>query len=384
MTKIKTGTFRNPTGWLRQKISKRNIQGLHTDGPIDDELWILLEYYSEVEEVGHKHLLNQGIPKRQVKQTYKYFQAFVRQAKTYYLSAKNLHPRSAGLLYYYCFLNLAKAALVQEYPQIGKIRIGHGASSLPKDFSKLKSQTVRVLDDGGVFQKLYDWYFGTPIKKQSLNIQELLNYCSDISYQCQIAGIASDKLEPCLHVHLVNKNDKTGWAVIGIPGFNNVKKYSSSLHEFFKEFEQVEVPESQARQYFDMSNLNLSNFTFFQGKKAIPWMGDNIPPALENHDLIKKTLGKLLQTNYFENNFDFYISLPYKTNRQLQMDETIAIYLIMFYISNLVRYNPAYLEELLSKKEAWLIESFIKSCPVTFLRSMISRIVGTDYVIGRR
>lgn len=384
MPKLKTGTFRNTTGWLRQKISKLNLQGLHTDGPIDDELWILLEYYSEVEEVGQKYLLSQGIPKRQVKQTYKYFQSFVRQSKTYYLSAKNLHPRSAGLLYYYCFLNLAKAALVQKNPQIGKTRTGHGVSCLPKDFSKLKSQTVKILDDDGVFQKMYDWYFGTPIKKQSLNIKELLNYCSDISYQCQIAGIGSGKLEPCLYVHLVNKNDKTGWILLGIPGFNNVKKYSSSLQEFYREFEKVEVPEHQAREFFKMDNLNLSNFTFFQGKKAIPWMGDNIPPTLECHDLMKKTLGKLLQTNYFENNFDFYLSLPYKANRQLQMDETIAIYLIMFYISNLVRYNPAYLEELLSKKEAWVIESFIKSCPLTFLRSMVSRIVGTDYIIGRR
>ncbi len=383
MAKLKKGTFRKPTGWLRQKISKRNIQGLHTDGQIDDELWILLEYYSEVEEVGQKHLLNQGIPKRQVKQTFKHFQSFTRQAKTYYLSAKNLHPRSAGLLYYYCFLNLAKALLIQKHPQISKTRTGHGINCLPKDFSKLKTQTVRVLNDGGVFQKLYDLYFGTPIRNQTLNIKELLNYCSDISYQCQIAGMGNGKLEPCLYAHLVNKNDKTGWVLLGIPGFTEVKKYSSSLQDFYKDFEQVEVPEHEAREFFKMNKLNLTNFTFFQGK-PFPWMTDNIPPTLECHDQMKRTLGKLLQTNYFDNDFDFYLSLPYKINRQLPMDETTAIYLIMFYISNLVRYNPAYLEELLNKEEAWLIESFIKSCPNTFLRSMISRIVEIDYVIGRR
>lgn len=383
MTKLKKGTFRKTTGWLRQKISRRNIQVLHTDGNIDDELWILLEYYSEIEEIGQKHLLNQGIPTRQVKQNFKHFQSFARQAKTYYLSAKNLHPRSAGLLYYYSFLNLAKAFLIQKYPSIGKTKTGHGISCLPKDFSKLKTQTVRVLNDGGVFQKLYDLYFGTQIKKQSLNIKELLNYCSDISYQCQIAGMGNGKLEPCLYTHLVNKDDKTGWVLLGIPGFNEVKKYPSALQDFYKDFEQVEVPELAAREFFKMYNLNLSNFTFFQGKPFF-WTANNIPPTLECHDQMKRTLGKLLQTNYFDNDFDLYLSLPYKINRQLQMDETLAIYLVMFYISNLVRYNPAYLEELLSKKEAWLIESFIKSCPNTFLRSMISRIVGTDYVIGRR
>jgi hypothetical protein len=384
MVKPIKGTYRKSTGYLNQRISKRNVQGLDTDGQFDDELWILLEYYSEVEDMGKKHLASLGVPKVKLSKTFKHFQSYIRQAKNYYFSAEELHPRSAGLLYYYCFLNLAKAFIVQNDPSIGGVKIGHGVSCLSKDFSKIRNQTVKVLTGNDVFQRYYSIYFGVSIKQMSLNINELFRYCTDISYQCDLAGIGSRKVEPCLYVHLVNKGEKTGWPVLGIPNFEAVRKYPKSLSELYKNFEQIDIPEHDAREFFDTSNFVLSRFTFLQSKQAFNWIGDNIPPILESRDLVLNSLKGMLQTNYFEDDYSFLLSLPYKINNQIPMDETIAIYLVMFYLSNLVRYNPSYLEKLLSKKEAWLIDSFVRSCSTTFLRSMVSRIVDIDFVIGRR
>ena len=39
---------------------------------------------------------------------------WIDQAKTYFLDATHIHWRSAGLLYYYSFLNLAKSYLVKK------------------------------------------------------------------------------------------------------------------------------------------------------------------------------------------------------------------------------------------------------------------------------
>jgi len=50
------------------------------------------------------------------------------------------------------------------------------------------------------------------------------------------------------------------------------------------------------------------------------------------------------------------------------MNEPVAIYAIMFYLGSLVRYHPEILEAMLAKRDAWMIESFIKSTPTTFLR----------------
>lgn len=386
MTRLTIGTYRRPSGWLRQRLSKRNIQGLDASGEIDDELWILLEYQSEVEDVGIKFVIQNGIDRRNARKVYKHFQAYVRQAKNYYYSAKKLHPRSAGLLYYYCFLNLAKAALVLKQPSIAGRRISHGLSCLPRDFSKLKTQTVKILNDGGVFPKLYEWYFGIPIRPQSLNVQRLLNYCTDVSYQTAIAGFGNCKLLQSYYVHQVNasQNPKIGWPLLGIASFSECARYPKAMQALYQNFEKVDLPQFNGREYFDADNLHLSNFTFFQSKQTFNWISDNIPPTLESRDLVFRGLGTMLQTNYYKSDFDYYVALPYLPNRQIPMDETTAIYLIMFYVSNLVRYNPKYLEELLSKKEAWLIDSFIRTCPLAFLRSMVSRITNTDYTIGRR
>lgn len=386
MAKLITGTFRTTTGWLRQRLSKRNIQRLDASSLIDDELWILLEYQSEIEDIGIKFVIQNGVRKQNAKTIYKHFQAYVRQAKNYYYSAKQLHPRSSGLLYYYCFLNLAKAGLIIKDPGIAGRKIRHGISCLPKDFSKLKSQTVKVLNDGGVFPKLYEWYFNQSIKPQSLNVQKLLTYCTDISYQNLIAGFGNCKLLQGYYVHLVdvNQNPHKGWPLIGIATFNQCDVYKKSFELLYKNFERVKVPQFNGREYFEIEPLQLRAFTFFQSKKMFDWTTNDIPPTLESRDLVLSTIGQLIQTNYYKSNFDYYITIPYIASNQILMDETLAIYLIMFYLSNLVRYNPKYLEELLSKKEAWIIDSFIRTCPLAYLRSMISRIVNTDFVLSSR
>ncbi len=384
MSEIPTGTFRAASGWIRQPLSTRNLQGLKTDGQIDDELWILIEYYSEIESVGIKHLLEQGVARRKIKTTYKHFQGYIRQAKNYYHAAKQLHPRSAALLYYYCFLNLAKALIIQKNPEIGGKRISHGASCLPKDFTKIKKQTIKIIKDNGVFERFYEMFCESPIKKQSLSVEQLLSYCTDISYQSLIAGYGRRKVESCYYVNLVDHSNKTAWPLVGIPNFNEFKKYKKSLNIFFDKFELVEVPEKYAREYFQVSRDIILAFTFFQSRQTIPWDNPDIIPEKKCRNLVLESLGSIAQVNYFDDGLEFVTSLPYKINKQIPMNETIAIYLIMFYLSNLVRYNPAYLEELLTKKESWIIDSFIKSCSLTFLRAIISRITGTEFVIGKR
>jgi hypothetical protein len=50
------------------------------------------------------------------------------------------------------------------------------------------------------------------------------------------------------------------------------------------------------------------------------------------------------------------------------MNEFVAIYVIMFLLGSLVRYRPEILEKMLSSKDTWLIERFVKTAPITLLR----------------
>lgn len=384
MAYIQTGTYRAVTSYFRSKISPREINSLVTSGDVDDELWIILEYYSEVESVGLEFLRNSGITNlRTRKKTYKAFQAYVRQAKNYYNSAKSLQVRSSGLLYYYCFLNLAKAALVISDPTISGSFIRHGLQYHTNDNSSFSSQKV-LIEKSGVFRKLYEFYFGKSPSSNAFNIQTLLSYCTDISYQNDIAGVGADKVIPAFSAIAMDDSRKKNWNVVIFPNLDEVLKYKKTMKTFFENFEKVEIPQNISKEIFGLNNSVTANFGKFQSKTEKNWLTNDNADHLGSREELVSSLKDVFQTNYFMQENDFYISLPYKINKQEQIDETLAIYVVMFYISSLVRYKPDYLEGLLSKKEAWLIESFIKSCPKTFLRSMISRIVKKDFALETR
>lgn len=381
---FKEGQYKQVLGYFRQPLSPRNTQGLSASGEIDDELWIILEYYSEVEEVGLKFLKGKRlINSIQRKNVFRYFQAYVRQAKNYYYSAKSLSPKSSGLIYYYCFLNLIKAALIIENPSIVGKRINHGLTYDVNKNATFDKETV-VVKKNGVFPMFYSWYFNRVIKPQSLNLSVLLSYCTDISYQCQLASVYEPKIHQAYYAMCTNQKEKTGWALVGVSGAKELLRYRKSFSMFFSSFEKVELPKPACREIFNIDAYSQSYFTFFQSVDIKPWLSDNIPPSLELRYEILKAFENAFQANYFGENPDFMISLPYRQKNQIRADETIAIYLIMYYLSNLVRYKPEFLEGLLSRKESWLIDSFVRSCPTTFLRSMISRITGTDYIIEKR
>lgn len=376
--KIKKGKFRQFKGHLRTKISPRQVSELNVSRAIDNELWCLLEYYSEIKEVGIKLFKNYN--KRNTEKYFKYFQAYVRQAKSYYDSAKTLKPRSSSLLYYYSFLNLSKAAIIIDDPSVGG-KIHHGlVYDLENDLG-VEKQKVKILDDG-VFPKLYEWYFDHKINSQFLNVNVLLSYCTDIGYQYRKDGSQQRKILPCVHLTCVNRNEC--WSLVGMPGFDLFSKFKKSMSDFFKDYELVEIPKHIGANNFNMSPIELDAFSFFQNKEPISLPSDNrLSDRFEINNLVL-ALKKLFQTNYFSDNYDFQISLPYMLQKQVQIDETLSIYLIMFFLSSLVRYKPHYLENLLNSKDAWLIDSFVNSCPTTFLRSLVSRTIGEDYLLSSR
>lgn len=383
--RFKEGQFRQVFGYLRQKLSVRNTQALDAPGEIDDELWIILEYYSEVEEVGLSFLKQRGIKNiSQRKKVFKHLQAYVRQAKNYYYSAKTLTARSSGLIYYYCFLNLVKAAIVIENPGIAGKKEYHGLEYSINKRDSFEKETVKI-KKSGIFPKIYAWYFKRQINPQSLNISTLFSYCTDISYQCQLTNIYEPKIHPSYFAFCINKKEKVGWALLGIAGVNEILKFKKSFAFFFDNFEKIELPQSICREIFSIDAYNQRHFTFFQSINTKAWSSESVlSTTLEVRSEILKAFANVFQVNYFAKGSDFIISLPYKQRNQVRMDEAIAIYLVMYYLSNLVRYKPDYLEGLLSKREMWLIDSFVRSCPITFLRNMISRITGIDYILRRR
>ena len=70
-------------------------------------------------------------------------------------------------------------------------------------------------------------------------------------------------------------------------------------------------------------------------------------------------------------------------DERVPMNQEIACYAVMFFLSSLVRYQPDYMDAIADSSEAWLIESFVKSAPLELLRLMTSRVLGYSLVMGR-
>jgi hypothetical protein len=128
-------------------------------------------------------------------------------------------------------------------------------------------------------------------------------------------------------------------------------------------------------------------FRFFQDITTVPLLAGDIVSVPELIEKIFNALHPYFSVHYFDDNRDFDLILPYQdtTNPTPKpMNEVLSIYAVMFYLSSLVRYRPNYLESLLNHEPAWLIDNFVNGTPETFLRIMVSKITGIDYIFRRR
>jgi hypothetical protein len=88
---------------------------------------------------------------------------------------------ASALLYYYCFLQLAKAELLVHRPtSVYQKKLGHGLSYDPVSDTHLRSAILQVR--GGVFPLIYEKYVGTTIPVGSkLRVKQLLLSIPEIS-----------------------------------------------------------------------------------------------------------------------------------------------------------------------------------------------------------
>ncbi|GHO48981.1 YaaC family protein [Ktedonospora formicarum] len=394
MTQIAKPNARSFDGWMRLPISKHLVRQYTINDPAYD-LWSALKYYSEVEEVGLHLIQTKGLQPQQLQQEiFDYFRAFIRQANSYYESAKLLHYRSSSLLYYYSFLNLVKAYLLLEDPQWIMGRTGHAVthgltyrpSTTNTDFLL---EAVRVNE--GIFPKFYEAQTNRPLSATetvTLNIKEMLGYPSDISSEYQLTGYGNFKIFSPLVAVVTDQSQNLAWTIIAIPAIADLDNFFNLQPKFLHTYQEIEINKQMLAQIFnkDVPELNY-NFRFFQDITPIPLINNRTVPLAQLRQKIVDTLNPYIGTHYYNDNADFDLAFPYQdpvTSIWLPITEGLSIYVTMFYLSSLVRYRPNYLETLLNHKPAWLIENFVTNTPQVFLRIMVSKITGKEIIHLRR
>ena len=147
---------------------------------VQGELIASLELYSEVEAFGKDLFEARG--HQNAAEAFRRFQAYIRQARTFFEAAEVLHHRASPLNYYYAFMNFAKAYIFLRTPSFADKKLKHGLGHSPETPS-LQSQQLQV-GKSGVFPLFYKCVTGISLSKGAVfEIVDLLGYVSDVQYE---------------------------------------------------------------------------------------------------------------------------------------------------------------------------------------------------------
>jgi hypothetical protein len=365
--------------------NKRGIEVYQSSSNISDEMWSHLKYYSEVKEQGvNLALKNKILKKRDYEKAWKEFRACMRQAESYYEIARKTPTRSAALLYYYCFLNLIKGGLyIKSKNPFPTDKPKHGLYFKPRKASTLDTLTIKV--SPGVFKKFYVDYFSHNPSKMPLNLSRLLGYCTDIGVQYSRCAYGEPAVHAFLYSCISMSSARESWNLVAIRDFSNIEKNKKSISKFMNDYERVDVPKAEILEIFDLEAWPAQFYSFFESRETKAWLSPDVPypPHLLSKECAED-LNNLHHPNFFDVKPQGFIAEPYSVKNQMPMDELCAIYMIMFSLSNLVRYNPSFLERMLESKDAWMLESYNQYTPETFLWTIIGWIIDQDCVFMRR
>lgn len=145
------------------------------------------------------------------------------------------------------------------------------------------------------------------------------------------------------------------------------------------------------RDIFQFNRMEWLELDFYQFKEDKVISLDSYPSleatnygVINCWKILKEIFDSSIEPKYLLDNTSFDITLPMIIDDQrFPIHEDIVIYLTMFFMSELVRYQPEYLDKVLEDKEAWLFRSFVESCPLKFLRILTSRIKNQTVVMSR-
>lgn len=310
---------------------------------------------------------------------------WIDQAKIYYLDANKSEWNSAGLLYYYSFLNLAKAFLVAKrvftYKKLNTTSIYHGLSS---DLQSVKlitdyEVTIHPANSGGksnVYSHLFEtltgekWPFRSSIK---IKMSDIAGYCQDISTELNsLFGIQNQVIQT---QSLLRQANGEIWFELVVPSSvsNIIKTQVSSWYA--SELLQDDMNGLDKNDWITSHNrvaTTLANFVILRGEKY------TVTPGHEN-ELFKKAADNAL-SSFFDFSYptvfedprhDSWLFFP-KINilgKQLTWHPILSDYLFAFILSSILRYQPQLLHP--NSQNIFLAEAWCNQSAVSVIRRFL-------------
>jgi YaaC-like Protein len=330
---------------------------------VRDELIASIKLYSEVEPFGTDLLQARG--HQNAAQAFRQFQAYIRQALTFFEAAEVLHHRASPLNYYYACMNFAKAYILLQTPGFIDKGLKHGLGHSPQAPS-LQSQQLQI-SKNGVFPLFYESVTGISLSKgATFKIVDLLGYVSDVQYEYSKLEYGVARWVRCRFGIGHNSEAKTACPIVAV---YSIPSFDLSEFELEKCFDLVTVDYHLAAYGLGIQH-DWSLYRFYQGKEYPD--GDTERISSE----VATELAGIISYNPINEPYLFFLNKRIESPELVPMQEFLAIYCLMFHLGSMVRYRPDLLEAMLYTKDAWLIERFTKSAPLAFLRHIRNLIDG--------
>jgi len=337
---------------------------LSTTNQLIPQLWqelVMLRYLK-----GQKHL---AAPKA--------ITPWVDQAKTYFLDASKSDWHSAGLLYYYSFLNLAKALLVSKrqfsYKALNTTSIYHGLQADLQNISLLVDYKFKIFPPkqgvrNNIFSHLYKvitgekWLFG---KEVEISVGDIVGYCQDISSECQNLFNIEHRMVQSQSLLRVSNNQI--WFEMTTP-ISQIDIVKSSLPNWNLEKimgrQMTEVDKSDWLLSLHKTGNFFSQACLLRGPKQTV-ANDEMQNEAYNKVAIdsKEQLKRFFAVPpYEEVNSPIWLFTPEIElgNKKLKWHPVLSDYLMAFVLSSILRYQPQILKHSTSNffvAEAWCAQS---------------------------
>lgn len=312
-----------------------------------------------------KHLCSQGVVrgmaasvhgitrKRDLKSVSNNLKLYINQAYEFYEVARIAKPNTAPLIYYYSFLNLAKAFCEMKGPRFHRRPecYRHGLSWRPNRIYIANPERDEIfITVRGVWHVLWESLTSTPcpaVNPTKLRIKNLFSYCAEVSIEYGLAFGIENKLVELRNPEIrYDETSREAWLKFSVSKdvLRNFRLSAPAL------ISQILTPRSDFKEVRS-DNQELRTFESTTAKRMKP--GEDILFSL--HDDV---LGLNVFTQ-LENKKELEYSLPDQRRLPIRIPQILVMYTILFWLGSIVRYDPHSVNVLMDSKYWSLIDGFM-------------------------
>ena len=259
----------------------------------------------------------------------------------------------------------------------------HGISEVYKKIFKDCEISIKTSDAGDIqiaheMLMLFDSNIAPQpnTNKHNFNIREILSHCTGIHRSYSEIYNKAESFIKVVDYSLF----KRGKDLYFVGYLDNSKPISDKIPMLraagysIDEFKNDRFTLNENNLVFDELDFFKDGFYFFDKIRMPHGYSHDKIPKIYYEGLSNKIRGRGVWYLVGNNGYTLYLSTS--NNLRYRYSQESIIYIVMFFLGSITRYNPYLFDTLFSDKEQWLISEFLMTQPKQFLYLLTSHVLG--------